>query len=140
MLRSNEVLIALMNSERDMEIAREQHWYRIPVESVERFLKKPWQPEWLAFYQTKVFQEEAYKINYFARVIKVEIVVRSKLFPEEVENSKTHNHYYKLSLSSLQPLPQSIISQKRRRVTFIQTTLEKLERASEISDLQDSRR
>ncbi|MEK7730166.1 MAG: hypothetical protein AAB354_17290 [candidate division KSB1 bacterium] len=44
-----EVLIALMNQPRDLVIAQEQHWYRIPVDKA----PKRWPPKWLAFYQTK---------------------------------------------------------------------------------------
>ncbi|MGB0389756.1 MAG: hypothetical protein ACPGWR_33465 [Ardenticatenaceae bacterium] len=33
-----EVLVAIMNEPRDLAIAREQHWYRIPVRSVKRLL------------------------------------------------------------------------------------------------------
>ena len=48
-----ELLVAIMNDRRDMAIAREKGWYRIPVRSVENRLKDRWPPQWLAFYQTK---------------------------------------------------------------------------------------
>jgi len=34
-----EVLVAIMNNLLDFAIARDQHWYRIPVRSVARWLK-----------------------------------------------------------------------------------------------------
>jgi hypothetical protein len=37
--RRGEVLVAIMNDPTDFAIARERHWYRIPVYSVRRFLK-----------------------------------------------------------------------------------------------------
>jgi hypothetical protein len=40
-----EVLVAIMNDPADFAIAQEQHWYRIPVYSVKRFLKERWPPE-----------------------------------------------------------------------------------------------
>ncbi|MDX2214477.1 MAG: hypothetical protein SFY66_14395 [Oculatellaceae cyanobacterium bins.114] len=63
MSRRGEVLVAIVNNYQDWatltvsakQHARDQHWYCIPVESVERLLKRYWAPKWLAFYQTKVF-------------------------------------------------------------------------------------
>lgn len=39
MADKRQVLIAIINNRRDLAIARKQHWYRIPVYSVEKFLK-----------------------------------------------------------------------------------------------------
>ena len=49
-----KVLVAIVNNLKDMRIAREEGWYRIPVASVRKWLKDRWPPRWLAFYQTKV--------------------------------------------------------------------------------------
>jgi hypothetical protein len=133
--RQGEVLVAVMNNMQDMEIARELHWYRIPVTSVEKFLKRHWAPDWLAFYQTKVFGDEAYAVNYYARVEKICKVYRWQLFPGEELNENNDKQYYKLELSALQRLEKSILSPQRRRIHFIQTTLEKLKEAAQISDL-----
>jgi hypothetical protein len=46
-----EVLVTIMNNPLDMMIARDQHWYRIPVQSVDNMLRDHWPPQWLAFYQ-----------------------------------------------------------------------------------------
>jgi hypothetical protein len=137
MSNSGEVLVAILNNKRDFEIAREQHWYRIPVASVKKFLKQRWPPEWIAFYQTKIFGSEAYSIHYYARVLTIREVIRCELFPEERKNQKSQTYYYKLELSPLQELPQPIVSYRRRRIIFIPTTLVKLTTASEINDLYD---
>ena len=63
-----EVLVAIVNNPFDLAMARDQHWYRIPVSSAEKWLKDRWPPQWLAFYQTKVFASEAHAVNYYARV------------------------------------------------------------------------
>ncbi len=86
MPRRGEVLVAIMNSQQDMEIAREQHWYRIPIASAKKYLKTCWAPEWLAFYQTRVFKQEAYQINYYAQVVQIQEVGRDVLFPDEPPN------------------------------------------------------
>ena len=66
-----EVLVAIMNNPLDWVIARDQHWYRIPLSSVENLLKERWPPQWLAFYQTKDFGDEAHAVNYYARVLHI---------------------------------------------------------------------
>lgn len=138
MTKRGQVLVAIMNEPRDLDIARNQHWYRIPLVSVERFLKDRWHPEWLAFYQTKEFGDEAYAVNYFARVLDIREVTRRELFPDEVESPKAGHKYYQLMLSPLERLTQPILSRRWRRIVFIPTTLEKLAHAVEINDLYDA--
>ena len=138
MTKRGEVLVAIMNEARDLQIAREQHWYRIPVASVERFLKDRCAPELLAFYQTKAFGDEGCAVNYFARVLDIHKVTRRELFPEEVQDKKAGQEYYKVMLSPLESLTQPIFSQRFRRIVFIPTTLEKFAHAVEINDLYDA--
>lgn len=132
-----EVLVAIMNNRKDMAIAREQHWYRIPVRSVQKWLKKRWPPKWLAFYQTKVFAQEAYAITYYAQVLTIHQVYRWQLFPNDPQNKKSNRRYYQLYLEPLRKLPQPIFSRRLRRLIFIPTTWEKLINAIEINDLYD---
>ncbi|MBD2056311.1 hypothetical protein H6F88_09815 [Oculatella sp. FACHB-28] len=133
--RRGEVLVAILNNVQDMKIACEQHWYRILVESVEKFLKQHWAPEWLAFYQTKVFGNEGYAVNYYARVQNICKVYRCELFPDEALNEKSQRQYYQLKILALQRLNRAVVSDLRHRISFIPTTLEKLKTATKISDL-----
>jgi very-short-patch-repair endonuclease len=137
MTKRGEVLVAIMNDSRDLDIAREKHWYRIPVPSVERFLKERWPPEWLAFYQTKEFGDEAYAVNYFARVLDIREVTRRELFPDEAHGKKAERTYCQLMLAPLEKLAQPILSRRWRRIVFIPTTLEKFAHAGEVNDLFD---
>lgn len=137
MSRWDEALVAIMNNKLDLQIAFEQHWYRIPVSSVDKFLKKRWSPTWLAFYQTRAFSDQKYSVNYYAQVLQVSRCDRAQLFPQEPPNAKSHKQYYKLDLSPIQPLPRSIVSHRHRRITFITTTIGKLLTATEINDLYD---
>jgi len=132
-----EVLVAIMNSLLDMVIARDQHWYRIPVHSVEKRLKERWPPQWLAFYQTKIFGDEAYAVNYYARVLGIRTAFRWELFPEQPKDERGLQRYYQLLLSLLQRLPQPIGSPRWRRIVFIPTTWEKFMNAAEVNDLYD---
>ncbi|HUT15413.1 MAG TPA: hypothetical protein VMY98_04120, partial [Anaerolineae bacterium] len=97
-----EVLVAIMRDLLDFTVARDEHWYRIPVGSARKWLKGRWPPEWLAFYQTKVFGDEAYAVNYYARVLAISKAFRWRLFPDEPRDEKGLREYFKLTLGPLQ--------------------------------------
>lgn len=139
MSRLGEVLVAILKHPQDLDIARQQHWYRIPVEKIAASFQKHGPPDWLAFYQTKAFGNEAYSIRYYARVLAIQTVSRTQLFPDaDPENAQ--KRYYKLELSPLQPLPQPIVSPRDRRILFIPTTLQQLTTARELGELYASHR
>lgn len=125
------VLVAVMNNLRDFEIARDQGWYRIPVARAPRRLGA----DYLAFYQTKAFGEEAWAVNYYAPVLRVRLAHRRDLLPAETDHPRADDAYYKIEIGSLQRLPRPIPSLRLRRITFICTTLQKLLSAEEINDL-----
>lgn len=130
-----EVLVTIMNKPLDLVLASDMHWYRIPVSSVNKWLKDAWPPKIVAFYQTQVFGKEAHAVNYFAEVERVQVVKRRDLFPSQPENSKSDLPYFKLSLKPLQRLEKPIISRRLRRIVFIPTTNERFNIAEEINDL-----
>lgn len=130
-----EVLVAIMNNHRDLEIARTQRWYRIPVKSADRFIPKLEQMQYLAFYQTVAFKRDAYAVNYYAEIERISTAPRIELLPDEAGHQNAETPYYKLEISPLQRLLQSIPSKRLRRVTFIRTTLAKFRMAQEINDL-----
>jgi very-short-patch-repair endonuclease len=133
----NEVLVAIMNSISDFNIAQNHNWYRIPVKSVEKWLKKRWPPRWLAFYQTKIFGNEKWAVNYYAEITDIQKVSRGQLFPDEATNKKTGTLYYQIFIGPLQRLPKPVFSRRFRRIVFISTTLKKFINAVEINDLYD---
>jgi len=137
MLKRGEVLVAIINKQLDFAILREKLWYRIPVSSVEKWIKERWSPKWLAFYQTKAFGVEKHAINYFAEVLDIREVRRWQLFPDEPHDDKSNWRYYQIFVKSVQPLPKPIYSRRYRRIIFIPTTWEKFMKATEINDLFD---
>ena len=137
MATRNEVLVAILNKPQDFILARDEHWYRIPVQSAGKWLKGRWPPQWLAFYQTKIFGSEAFSINYYSRVLDVRQVYRGQLFPNEPQDRKATQPYYQLMLEPLCQLPQPIFSRRWRRIVFIPTTWVKFSTAVEINDLYD---
>jgi very-short-patch-repair endonuclease len=132
-----EVLVAIINNKADFALAMDQHWYRVPVSSQQKWLKDRWPPKWLAFYQTKKLGLEAYAIHYFAKVNHVQLADGRQLFPNQSRGEeKDSNFYHQLLLEPLQPLPRPILSRRRRtRIVFIPTTWEKFARAEELNDL-----
>jgi len=128
-----EVLVAIMKEKADFGILREQRWYRIPVAKA----PKRWPPKWLAFYQTKVFGDEAFAVNYYGLVRNIQIVRRRELFPNEWQNPKSDHQYYQIHVHSLERLPAPIHSRRWRRIVFIPTTWKKFGQAVEINDLFD---
>lgn len=137
MSKRGEVLVAIVNKKLDFAILREQLWYRIPVSSVEKWIKERWSPKWLAFYQTMAFGTEKHAINYFAEVLDIREVCRWQLFPDEPHDEKSNRRYYQVFVKSIQTLPKPIYSRRYRRIIFIPTTWEKFITASEINDLSD---
>ncbi|MDY6876052.1 MAG: DUF559 domain-containing protein [Chloroflexota bacterium] len=137
MVTRGKVLVAILNNLLDFAVARDQHWYRIPVSSVNKWLQGRWPPSWLAFYQTKIFGSEAFAVNYYARVLEVRQVYRWQLFPDQPHDEKGKRRYYQLILEPLRRLPKPILSRRWRRIVFIPTTWEKFSTASEINDLYD---
>lgn len=132
---SPEVLVAIMNNQRDLEIAQTQGWYRIPVNSANRFIPDLEQMQYLAFYQTQIFRRDGYAVNYYAEIERISTARRIELLPDEAGNQNAEAPYYRLEISPLQRLSQPIPSKRLRRVTFIRTTLEKFRLAQEINDL-----
>jgi len=126
------VLVAIMNSPRDFAIARDQHWYRIPVKKAP---KRGVDAPIMAFFQTKAFGEEKWSVNYYAHAARWEIVTRLQLLPEEVRHPRADELYYKVHLGELRRLPRPIVSSKWRRITFIVTHWGRLRQAHEIKEL-----
>lgn len=134
--KRGEVLVAIINNSSDFAIAHDWRWYRIPISSVAKRLKKRWPPRWLAFYFTKVFGHERHAVNYYARVVDIRKVYRWELFQDNPPE-KRNRQYYQLFLQPLQRLPKPILSRRFRNIIFIPTTWHKFINAVEINDLYD---
>lgn len=89
----------------------------------------------IAFYQPKIFREDAHLVRYYAHVNSVKVVKRKNLMRNEPLNSKSDDLYYKIKIEKLLQLPVSIRSLRRRRILFITTSLERFRNATEINDL-----
>jgi very-short-patch-repair endonuclease len=138
MTRKNEwgkgdVLVAILKDKSDFAILQDQGWYRIPVKNKPR----RWPPRWLAFYQPKVFGDDAYRIRYYGEVRDIQIAKRNELFPYEVTNPKSEQEYFRVALKDLSERIIPIISTRPRRLVFIPTTWQKFSNAEYLNDLFD---
>jgi very-short-patch-repair endonuclease len=132
-VEKGEVLVAILNNWRDYRILQDEGWYRIPVQSA----PKRWPPRWLAFYQTKVFEDDRYTVRHYGEVQKIEVLPRAELFPDEMPNPKSSRLYYKLTLARVQERYEPLQSRRGRRLVFIPTTWQKFSLAGEFNDLFD---
>jgi very-short-patch-repair endonuclease len=130
-----EVLVAIINDPGDFAITHDQHWYRIPVSSKDKWLQERWPPKWLALYHTKESGQEPYIICYYAKVLQIRRAYRWQLFPNDPRDEKSMRRYYQLFLEPLRRLTEPIHSRRRRRIICIPTTWEKLINSSEINEL-----
>lgn len=126
------VLVGVVNRPKDLEIASEGHWYRMPT----RFSPKR-KAKYLALYQTHCFGKMGKAINYYGRIEGSESVPRRVLLPDEPNHPRVDELYERLFLGPLKETPSRIENRSRRRISFGFTTLRRLLSANEISDLFD---
>lgn len=129
-----EVLVVILNNTLDYHRMMNDHWYRIPIKSVQRWAKH-FPPRHLAFYQTKKFGSEAYAVNYVAEVTAIREVTRLELLPQESSHPRRYERYKQIFFNHPKRLIRPIVSRIHRRIVFIETTLDKLRYATEINDL-----
>jgi hypothetical protein len=125
------ILVCLLPSPRDLEIARLLGWYRIPFRSAPKVVAV----DGLAFYQTGSFGDEAGKIEWTAAVRGHELTTRAELLKDESDHPRAGEEYYKIQLGPLERLPHPVVTDKWKRLTFLYTTGEYLLKARTLNDL-----
>ncbi|MBX7250920.1 MAG: hypothetical protein K1X50_02980 [Candidatus Promineofilum sp.] len=131
MYPEDRVLVAYVPRPSDFELIRREGWYRIPQRSAPKGLHA----EVIAFYFGRAFEEQKYAIHYYARNAGHELARRRDLLPDEPNHPRADDIYYKVQLGPLQQLAQPIVSLRWRRLTFIHTTWDRFQEATEINDL-----
>lgn len=89
----------------------------------------------LAFYQTRLFGDEKWSVNWYAPVHGMSKVTRRELLVDEPGHPRAGAEYFRMALGELKRLPNPIPSRRWRRIVFIPTSLERLLHAQEINDL-----
>jgi hypothetical protein len=125
-------LVAVVNRPVDLQRAMDERWYRIPLRRAPSRLAA----NYLAFYQTGAFSpDERWLIKWAAPVHSYHLATRRELLPEEPMHPRADDQYFRVSLGDLFRLTRAIPSRRLRRITFIPTTLGRLQSAAEINDL-----
>ncbi|MDL1943979.1 hypothetical protein FBQ99_16715 [Chloroflexi bacterium CFX2] len=125
------VLVCLLPTPRDLEIARLLGWYRIPLRTAPKVVAV----DFLAFYQPSAFGERGGQIEYIAEVRGHELTTRAELLKDEPEHPRAREEYYKIQLGGLEKLREPIKTDKWKRLTFLYSTGEYLMNAKSLNDL-----
>jgi hypothetical protein len=125
------VLVCLLPTPRDLEIARLLGWYRIPFRTAPKVVAV----DYLAFYQPASFGEAGGQIQYVAEVKGHELTTRAELLRDEPDHPRAREEYFKMQIGGLERLKEPIKAEKWRRITFLYTTGEYLLRAASLNDL-----
>jgi hypothetical protein len=128
---SDLILVCLVPSPRDLEIARLLGWYRIPLRTAPKVVSV----DHLAFYQPASFGDAGGRIDLTAPVRGHELATRAELLKDEAQHPRANEEYYRIQLGALERLSQPILADKWRRLTFLYTTGEYLLRARHLQDL-----
>jgi hypothetical protein len=125
------ILVCLLPSPRDLEIARLLGWYRIPLRNAPKVVAV----DYLAFYQPSAFGERAGQIEFISEVRGHELTTRGELLKDEADHPRAKEEYYKIQIGALEKLKEIIVSDKWKRITFLYTTGEYLLKAKTLNDL-----
>jgi hypothetical protein len=126
------VMVAILPSPKDLEIARVLGWYRIPM----RMAPKIVDVDYMVFYQTGKFPlGHDSLIESFAEVCGHELTTRAELIRDEPNHPHAQEEYYKIQLGPLTPLPKPIPAHKWKRITFFYTLGNLVNEALTIKDL-----
>ena len=132
MLKSTDlILVCLLPTQRDLEIARLLGWYRIPLRTAPKVVTV----DYLAFYQPSAFGERGGQIEFIGRVQGHELTTRDDLLRDEIDHPRAKEEYYKIQIGGLEKLSQPIITDKWKRLTFLYSTGECLLNAKTLNDL-----
>jgi len=132
MFPEDRLLVGVINRKRDLTIAREEGWYRIPQRKMPRGINA----EYLAFFLSgTVFKERSGGIHYYAERKGLELAYRRDLLPREADHPRAGEVYYKVQLGEFIEKSPPILNPDRRTITFIHTTWDRFVHARHIGDL-----
>jgi len=125
------ILVAIIPSPEDLQLARILGWYRIPLRSAPRILNV----DYLAFYQPASFKGRKWRIEFLAEVVGHELTTRIELLQDQANHPRAEEEYFKIQLGSIQKLSQPISAGDWKRFTFLYTTGEYFQEAIKLTDL-----
>ncbi len=125
------ILIAIIPTPQDLQVARILGWYRIPSRTAPRILNV----DYLAFYQPAAFQDRRWRIEFLAPVLGHELTTRAELLQDEIDHPRADEEYFKVQLGPVKSLVHPIRAGDWKRFTFLYTTGEYFQGAKILTDL-----
>src|SRR4030042_2344833 len=108
-IRDNDlILVCLVPSPRDLEIARLLGWYRIPLRRAPKVVAV----DHLAFYQPASFADHGGMIEFTAPVRGHELATRAELLKDEAAHPRANEEDYRLQVGSLERLSQPVVADR----------------------------
>jgi hypothetical protein len=132
MFAEDRVLVGVIRRKRDLDYARDQHWYRIPQARMPHGVNA----EYIAFFLSgAIFKERSGGIHYYAEKKGLELVRRRDLLPAEANHPRAEEVYYQVQLGDLMEKTPPVLNSSRRILSFVYTTWDRFVNARDISDL-----
>lgn len=128
---SSLILVCLLPTPRDLEIARLLGWYRIPLRTAPKVVSV----DYLAFYQPASFGERSGQVEFIAQVRGHELTTRGELLKDEPNHPHVNEEYFKIQIGPLEKLDEPVKTDKWKRLTFLYSTGEYLLNAKTLNDL-----
>src|SRR5512146_1403307 len=98
------ILVCVLPTPRDLEIARLLGWYRIPLRTAPKVVAV----DALAFYQPGTFGASGGRIETTAPVRGHELTTRAELIRDEPDHPRARDEYFKVQLGPLERLSPPI--------------------------------
>jgi hypothetical protein len=132
MYPEDRVLVGAITRKKDVKLARDHGWYRIPRDRMPRGIHV----EYLAFFTSgKVAGKPEGGIYYYARQAGIELAYRRVLLPDEAAHPRAEEVYYQVQLDNWCEKSPPILNPTNRPISFIYTTWDRFIHAREIKDL-----
>lgn len=129
---TRDLLVGVLPTKRDLQIALNEGWYRIPVDTAP---KRCFPPRWLAFYEGKSVRDDV-GIHRFAEVTGIELATREELIPgHDLDRSKAGRAYHRLWLGPIHERTRPVVFPRPRPFSFLQTTKRRFDAAVTVNDL-----
>jgi len=132
----DRVLVGVIRRQRDLRLARDEGWYRIPLAHWPREVDC----EVVAFFLSRAFGPLNGGIRCYAQMRGLELAYRRDLLPAEPNHRRADEVYYRVALGPLVEKQPPILNPGRRRFAFITCTWERFDAARTIQDLYASKR
>lgn len=132
MYPDDRVLVGVVTRKKDLKLARDRGWYRIPQSRMPRGVHA----EYVAlFLNSRVAGKTESGIYYYAQPAGVELAYRRDLLPDEADHPRADEVYYQVQLRGWQEKAPPVLNPTRRAIAFIYTTWDRFVHAREIKDL-----